>query len=100
MSEEQLSRITGNILFQKFLKDISSFCGALFWTCFGLPWGFKGRVDLLACVLHHLHALESSDSPLVQHLLISLPSMTVEPFFQVLANKHWWDLRPVPIDNR
>ena len=32
---------------------------------------FKVRLDCLACTLRHLCAMESSDSPLVQHLLIS-----------------------------
>ena len=32
------------------------------------PLGFKSRVDSLACMLHHLCAMDSSDSPLVQHL--------------------------------
>ena len=31
--------------------------------------GFKARVDPLACMLHCLHATESSDSPLVCHLV-------------------------------
>ena len=33
--------------------------------------GFKARVDFLACMLHYLCAIESSDSPLVQQLLTS-----------------------------
>ena len=31
--------------------------------------GFKARVDHLTCMLSHLCAIESSDSPLVQHPL-------------------------------
>ena len=32
--------------------------------------GIKVRVDPLTCVFHRLHAMGSSDSPLVRHLLI------------------------------
>ena len=35
------------------------------------PLGLKSRVNSLACVLHHLCAMNSSDSPLVRHLLTS-----------------------------
>ena len=63
------------IFFSKFLEDISPFCGATDTTCFGLlvtfAIGFKARVDPLACMLCCLHATESSDSPLVWHLLTS-----------------------------
>ena len=38
--------------------------------CFGLlvmsTQSFKAKVDHLACLLHHLHAMVSSDSPLVE----------------------------------
>ena len=54
----------------------------LFWTSGNLyPWfgllvtsalAFKARVDPLACVLHHLHATESSGSPLVRYQLCRL----------------------------
>ena len=44
-------------------------------TCFGLlvmsALGFKARMDPITCVLRHLHAMESSDSPLVRHHLTS-----------------------------
>ena len=47
----------------------------LFYTCFGLlvtsALDIKVRVDPLACVLCCLHIMESSDSPLVRHLLTS-----------------------------
>ena len=36
-----------------------------------LPWGFKAKVDSLACILHGLHSMDSSDSSLVWHLLTS-----------------------------
>ena len=55
------------------------------YPCFGLlvtsALGFKVRMDLLAYVIHWLYATESSDSPLVQHLLTSSwCSMAAEPF--------------------
>ena len=46
----------------------------LFWISGDICPGFHtqcGSVDPLACLLCHSHATESSDSPLVQHLLIS-----------------------------
>ena len=36
-----------------------------------LLWVSKARVDPLTCLLHHLCAMNSSDSPLVRHLLTS-----------------------------
>ena len=58
-------------LFSFFLEDMSLLC----WACFGLLvtsfLGFKARVDPLACMLCCLCTTESSDSPLVQHLLTS-----------------------------
>ena len=60
-------------LFLKILEDINPFCGAT--NNFGLlvmsAQSFKARLDPLACMLHHLCATGSSDSPLVQHLLTS-----------------------------
>ena len=47
----------------------------LFWTSGDVCPGFlsiQTRVDSLIRVLHRLHAMDSSDSPLVQHLLTSL----------------------------
>ena len=43
----------------------------LFWTSGDVCLGFQARVDPHACMLHRLHATESSDSPLVWHLLTS-----------------------------
>ena len=41
----------------------------------------NARLDPIACVLCHLHATESLDSPLVRHLLTSWqPALAVEPF--------------------
>ena len=60
--------------FKKILED-QSFLWATdtpvlgFWWCLPGPLGFKASVVPLACVLYHLCAMESSDSPLVQHLL-------------------------------
>ena len=59
--------------FLNFLDDISPLGGGHCYPCFGplvmSALGSKARVDPLTCVFHHLHATESSDSPLVQHLL-------------------------------
>ena len=48
------------------------------YLCFGLlvtyDLAFKARVDSLTCVFHQLHAMDSSDSPLVWHLLASWSS--------------------------
>ena len=56
------------------LEDINPFYGATD-TCFGLlvmaVLDFKPRVDSLACQLCGNHVIDSSDSPLVQHLLTS-----------------------------
>ena len=45
------------------------------YACFGLlvtsAMDIKARLDPLLCMLHHLCSVDSSDSPLVQHLLIS-----------------------------
>ena len=53
-----------------FLEDISPFLSSQWCPCFGLlvtsALGFKA-----ACMLCHLHATESSDSPLVPQLLTS-----------------------------
>ena len=50
------------------LEDISPFCGAtdtLFWTSDDVyPW-IQSQVDSLACMLCHLCAIDSSESPLV-----------------------------------
>ena len=45
---------------------------------------FKARVDPLACVLHHLHATESSDSPLVRYQLCRLGFLSRNLVFRKL----------------
>ena len=43
--------------------------------------GFKARVDSLTCIPPSLRAIDSSDSPQVQHLLTSSgPSKAAETF--------------------
>ena len=77
------------VFFGNCLEDIGLFVGPLippFWTS---VLDFKARVDPLTCMLHHLCAMDSSDSPLVQHLLISWQPAIPIP---VHANKHWWGL--------
>ena len=44
---------------------------ALFWTSGDICPGFQSQGRSLVCMLPHLHATNSSDSPLVQHLLTS-----------------------------
>ena len=59
--------------FKKKLENISLFDGTTDTPVFGFlvmsVLGFKARVDSLICVLHHLYATDSSDQPLVRHLL-------------------------------
>ena len=42
---------------------------SLLWTFYGICPGFQSQRGSLTCVLHRLRAIDSSDSPLVQHLL-------------------------------
>ena len=78
-------------------EGISPFCGATDIPVFGLlatsVLGFKARVDTFACLLCCLHTMDSSDSPLVQHLLTSW-WLVWQPscFIYVLAYNHWWSL--------
>ena len=72
------------------LEDISLFCGAtdtnyywrasvfsveplipMFWTFGDVCPRFQSQDWFLACLFHHLHAMDSSHSPLVPHRLIS-----------------------------
>ena len=61
--------------FLNFFEGHQFFCGTTdtpfldFW--WHLPWVSKPGLDPLTCILHCLHAMESSDSPLVWHLLTS-----------------------------
>ena len=63
-----------NVLFLIF-EGHKPFSWDHWYPCFGLlvmfALGFKAKVDPLVCVLHHLHAMDSSVSPLVRHLLTS-----------------------------
>ena len=54
------------VFFKKFLEDIRYPDYGLLVTS---ALGFKARVDSLACVLPRLRTMDSSDSPLVLHLL-------------------------------
>ena len=79
--------------FKKNLEDISYFLWGHWYPCSGLlvmpALGFKARVDPLALVLCHLCTMDSSDSPLVGHLLTSWQP---EPFWSTYLHmyKHWW----------
>ena len=68
----QRTHFTTDQFFKKILEDISPFCGAADVCDFRwhLPW-VKAEVGSLACMLSYLHKMNSSDSPLVQHLLTS-----------------------------
>ena len=64
------------------------------YPCF-LVRGFKARVGSLTCVLHHLHMMDSSDSPLVWYLLTCWwPVWHLSHFIYILAYKHWWGSSP------
>ena len=43
----------------------------LLWTSGDVCPRFQSQGGSLACILHHLHAMVFSDSPLVQHLLLA-----------------------------
>ena len=65
------------------------------YPCFGLlvtsTLGFKAREDSLTYMLLWLHAMDSSDSPPVWHLLTFWwPAWQPSHFIHVLAYKHWW----------
>ena len=57
----------------KNIADITPLHGdtALFRTSGDVCPGFQSPDGSFDCVLHHMHAIDSLDSPLVQHLLIS-----------------------------
>ena len=62
-------------------------CGLLVMSALG----FKARMDSLVCILCHLHETDSSDSPLVRHLLTSWqPAWQLSCFIYILVYKHWW----------
>ena len=61
-----------DIFFWTFLADISPFWGPLipqFWTSGDIYLWFQSQGGSLACVLPLRFAIDSSDSPLVRHLL-------------------------------
>ena len=58
----------------------------LFWTFGDVYPGFQSHGGCLTCVFCHLHTVDSSDSPLVRHLLTSLqPAMQ-----RILFYPHTW----------
>ena len=69
----------------------------LFWTSSDVWPGFQNQGGS-----HHLHATESSDSPLVQHLLVLLAaSMAAKPFsltylWTSIGGTWGWDLSCMP----
>ena len=61
------------IFLKKFWRTHALFVGPLIpllWTSGDLCPGFQRQGGSLACVWPHLYSMDSSDSPLVQHLLI------------------------------
>ena len=48
-----------------------SFFLALFWTSSDVCFGFQSQGESVTWVFYHLRAMNSTDSPLVQHLLAS-----------------------------
>ena len=71
----QLKKIKLFRLFKKNFGGHHSFLWGHWYHSFGLlvtsAMGFKARVCSIVCMLHCLHAMNSSDSPLAQHLLTS-----------------------------
>ena len=62
------------VLLKKISRSLVIFVGPLiplFWTFGAVCPEFQTRMDPLSSVLCYLHAIDSSDSPLVRHLLTS-----------------------------
>ena len=69
----------------------------VFWTSGHVSSWFQSQSGSLVCVLHCLHAMDSLDSPLVQHLLMSWQSAWQPSLFwstYLYTYKHWWDSDP------
>ena len=66
----------------------------LFWTSGDVSPGFQTQGGSLTCVLCRLHAMNSSDSPLVWYLLTVWGSAWQQSFFDPHTcrhvRKHWW----------
>ena len=67
--------LTWTIFWKNFFEDMSPFLWGHWYPCVGLPvmsaLGFKARGGSLACMLPCLCTMDTSDSPLVWHLLTS-----------------------------
>ena len=85
------------------MEDINAFVGPLiplYWTSGDVCPGFQSQDVSIACMLSHLHAMDSSDSPLVQPLLTSSwparqPSL-FNPYTCRHVHKHSWSSKPRP----
>ena len=59
----------------------------LIWTSGDVCLGFQSQGGSLACMPCHLHAMDSSNSPLVRHLLTSWwPAITDLNFINFIEN--------------
>ena len=78
-----------------FWRALVLFMGSLFWTSGGIcPW-FQSQCRSLACVLPCLCEKDSSDSPLVRHLLTSWqPAWQPSYLIHVLVHvyRYWLEL--------
>ena len=89
-----------NISWRIFLKfgRHNSFLWGNRYPCFRLPpgnicHGFHSQDRSLTCMLHCLFAMDSSNLPLVWHLLTSWKP-ALQLFGPHTFSKHWWNLNP------
>ena len=59
-----------------------------FWTSGDVCPEFQNQGGSLACLLYHLHAMDSTDSPLVQHLLTSWLPISQQNLFDLCSCTH------------
>ena len=78
-----------NFFSRKFLEGIKSVLWGYwyprFWTSGDICPGFKGQVGSFICMLPHLHKMDSSESPLVRHLLTSWQPAWQPSLFDLLT---------------
>ena len=89
-----------NLFLKIFWRTLFCFVGPLtllFWTSSDICPGFQSQGGSLACKHCCLHALYSSDSPLMQHLLTSWWQVRqLSHLIHILADVYrlWWDSNP------
>ena len=84
-----------------FWRTLDIFMGPLiplFWTSGNVLPRLQGQIGCQACMLYCLCVRDSSDLPLVQHLLVSwwpaLHPSLVDLHTYVCIQKHLWDSKP------